>query len=108
MIDTSRPMIDTSRFLVEVRSLAQGTPYVVKATDDGFDVRVDVADAQWYALVYKEGLRKIFTHHVALDEAKGSYTVTDDAYDLEWQPAQTSAAASRPPWSGFAQDVRSA
>jgi hypothetical protein len=78
-------MTDREQFMSEVRRVAEGTPYTVKPTESGFDVRTDVANAQWYALMYKQGVHKVFTHHVTLDEATGRYTVTDDGYEVEWQ-----------------------
>jgi len=78
--------VSTREQLVQrVRELADGTPYVVEDTAAGFDVRVDVADATWYSLMNKEGLTKVFTHHVAVDEERQSLSVTDDSYTVTWK-----------------------
>lgn len=66
-----------------VERAAEGTPYVVTETEQGFDVTLDVVDAQWYGVFNKAGLKKLFTHHVAVPEP-GVYTITDDVRTVEW------------------------
>lgn len=66
-----------------VRRGAEGTPYVVTETDRGFDVSLDIVDAQWFQLYAKAGLQQSFVHHVRVDE-DGGYSITDDARSLEW------------------------
>ena len=66
-----------------VQEAAEGTPYVVTPTDEGFDVTLDIVDARWFGLFNQAGLSKVYTHHVAVPEA-GTYTVTDDARTVEW------------------------
>ena len=66
-----------------VEEATAGTPYVVRPTDAGFDVTLDVVDAQWYGILNKAGLQKVYTHHVAVPEA-GVYTVTDESQTVEW------------------------
>lgn len=88
-------MADRDRFLAAVRTRAEGTPYVVEPTASGFDVRVEVADATWYAPMYEAGVRKVFTHHVALGEGD-RYSVTDDGYEVEWQGGAESGAGGAP------------
>ncbi len=83
-----------------VRALAAGSPYAVEPTEKGFDVHVDVADAQWYALFQKQGLRSTVVHHVAVDEEKRSFTVTDDSRTVSWQAGLD---GSRPVLRGSAQ-----
>ena len=68
-----------------VRALADGSPYAVTGTEHGFDVQVDVADARWYSLFRKEGLNRTFVHHVRVDDAKRSYTITDDSRTVAWE-----------------------
>ena len=62
-------MTDARDLAAAVRRLAAGTPYVVQETADGFDVRVDVADARWSGLFHGQGLRKVSVHHVRVDAA---------------------------------------
>ena len=66
-----------------VQEAAAGTPYVVTETEKGFDVTLDVVNAEWYGVFNKAGLAKVFTHHVAVPEP-GVYTITDDARTVEW------------------------
>lgn len=72
-------------FYARVSRAAEGTAFLVERTEKGFDVRTNVVDAQYYTILFKEGIKRVFTHHVAVDEQGGSYTITDDAYDLEWK-----------------------
>lgn len=72
-------------FYDRVRRAADGTAFLVERTAEGFDVRTNVVDAQYYTMLFAEGVRQVFTHHVAVDQERGSYTITDDAYDLDWQ-----------------------
>jgi hypothetical protein len=79
-----------------VQQAAEGTPYVVTETEKGFDVTLDVVDAQWYGLFNKAGLKKLFTHHVSVPES-GTYSITDDARTVEWVAGtpRTGATAER-------------
>jgi hypothetical protein len=70
-------------FRRRVEAAAEGTPYVVTATDRGFDVALDIVDARWFGILNKAGLSKVYTHHVAV-RGDGSYTVTDDVRTVEW------------------------
>ena len=78
-------MAARDQLVQRVRELADGTPYVVDETGPGFDVRVDVADARWHSLMGKEGLTKVFTHHVAVDEERRTLSVTDDSRTVSWR-----------------------
>lgn len=66
-----------------VQQAAADTPYKVVPTTKGFDVELDVADATWFGLFNKAGLKHAFIHHVAIPET-GTYSVTDDARTVEW------------------------
>jgi hypothetical protein len=83
-------------FLAAVQQAAAGTPYAVTPTDGGFDVALNIVDAQWYGLFNKAGLSKAYTHHVSVPE-DGTYSVTDDAREVEWVAGtpRVSATASR-------------
>lgn len=63
---------------------AEGGGLVVERTDDGFDVHGDVHDHRWVGAAYRAGARELTIHHVAVDEARGTYTVTDDIRGVEW------------------------
>jgi hypothetical protein len=70
-------------FFRRMQEVTEGTPYVVRETDTGFDVTLDVVDAQWYGILNKAGLQKVYTHHVSVPEP-GVYSVTDDSRTVEW------------------------
>lgn len=76
-----------------VRRATEGTPYVVTPTAEGFDVSLDVVDAQWFGLFNKAGLRTVFVHHVAVPEP-GVLTITDDARSVEWVAGTPRVAAT--------------
>lgn len=80
-------------FLRRVQAVTAGTPYVVQETDTGFDVTLDIVDAQWFGIFNKAGLAKVYTHHVAVPES-GVYSVTDDSRTVEWVAGTPRVAAS--------------
>ncbi len=75
-----------------VRDATTDTPYVVTSTPQGFDVTLDVVDAQWFGLFDAAGLTKVHTHHVAV--AGERYSITDDAREVEWVAGTPRAAAT--------------
>lgn len=75
--------VGAHEFFRHVEQAAEGTPYVVTQTEGGFDVTLDIVDAQWFGLFNKAGLQKVYIHHVAVPEP-GVYTVTDDSRTVEW------------------------
>jgi hypothetical protein len=79
-----------------VQQAAEGTPYAVTETEQGFDVTLDVVDAEWYGIFNKAGLEKVYVHHVKFPRS-GVYTITDDAKSLEWVAGvpQVKASAER-------------
>ncbi len=86
-------MSDAAEFAHRVRAAAAGTPYVVTNTDRGFDVTLDVVDAQWFGLFNKAGIKRVIVHHVGVPEP-GVYTVNDDAPSLEWVAGTPRLAAT--------------
>lgn len=70
-------------FRRRVEATTEGTPYVVTPTASGFDVTLDIVDAQWFGVLNKAGLSKVYIHHVAVP-GDGTYTVTDDSRTVEW------------------------
>lgn len=94
-------MKDADKLLAEVRRRLQDTPYAVTPTDEGFDVGLDIVDARWYALAYKEGLKRTFVHHVALDPEAGTLQITDDARTVAWKAgADNEGGVPRPVLGG--------
>lgn len=82
-----------SEFARRLREVTDGTPYVVTDTDTGFDVSLDIVDAEWFGLFDAAGLSKTYIHHVAVPEP-GKYTVTDESRTLEWVAGTPRLAAS--------------
>jgi hypothetical protein len=77
--------MSTSQELVErVRDAAEGSPYTVTETPEGFNLGINIVDAQWYTLIRKSGLKRVFTYEVRLDEAAKSMTIIDVANAVKW------------------------
>jgi hypothetical protein len=71
-----------SEFSDAVAAAARDTPYTVAETKKGFVVRLDVANAQWWGLYNRAGLRKTFRWRVT--ERKNYFTITDEQVELRW------------------------
>lgn len=80
-------------FYRRVQAATEGTPYVVSETEKGFDVTLDIVDAQWFGVFDKAGLQKVYIHHVAVRDG-GIYTITDDSREVEWVAGVPTAKAS--------------
>jgi hypothetical protein len=76
-----------------VRAAAEGTPYVVTGVDGGFDVTLDLADARWWELFGRAGLKRSLTHEVRLRDAD-TFTVTDVERRVDWVAGVPTASAS--------------
>lgn len=76
-------MTTHTEFADAVQQAAAGTPYVVSVTEGGFDVGLDIVDAQWFGLFNAAGLQKTYVHHVTMP-TPGSYSITDDSRSVEW------------------------
>lgn len=70
-------------FRDRVEQATVGTPYVVTDTDSGFDLSLDVVDAQWWGLFDRAGLKEACTHHVTFPRP-GRFTVVDVVTSVEW------------------------
>jgi hypothetical protein len=84
-------------FQARVEQATEGTPYVVRSTDAGFDLTLDIVDAQWWGLLNRAGLHSVCTQHVTFPRA-GCFTVVDDIRSVEWsagRPTYASASAFR-------------
>lgn len=82
----------SSQFREAVAAAAAGTPYTVTDTKRGFDVRLDVADARWWALYQREGLRRSFRWRVK--EQPNYFTITDRQISLNWRAGIPRASLS--------------
>lgn len=78
------PVTEREDFARSIQTAVEGTPYVVTETDAGLDLTLDIVDAKWYGLYFKEGLHRVHTYHVELP-GDGTYRVTDDSRTVEWQ-----------------------
>ncbi|MCR6031233.1 hypothetical protein GGQ22_07215 [Nocardioides sp. zg-579] len=79
-------MTDVEELVAAVRRRAEGTPYVVTETPSGFDVQIDIADASWYALLYKEHLSRTWIYHVKVEDgATKTLSITDDVRTVDWR-----------------------
>lgn len=58
-----------------VAAAAHGTPYTVVDTKKGFDVQLDLANAQWWGLFHHAGLTSTFRWRVV--EHPSYFTITD-------------------------------
>ena len=70
--------------LARVQAATARSPYVVRPTRAGFDVTMDLANAQWWAALQRQGLRRTHVHHVALHPKRKRLTITDEAFELAW------------------------
>jgi hypothetical protein len=86
-------MSTNQEFFERVRAAAEGTPYTVTKTEDGFDVALDIVDAQWFGLFNKAGLKRLFIHHVESKD-DGVFSITDESRSLEWVAGTPRIAAS--------------
>ncbi len=77
-------MTDAQELVAAVRARTDGTPYVVTETGTGFDVQIDVEDASWYALAYKQHLSRTWVYHVKV-EGPRTLSITDDARQVDWR-----------------------
>ena len=92
------------RFRDRVASHAEGTPYVVSPTPEGFDVALDIVDARWYQLYAKAGLERTFVHHVTMAGGR-DFTITDDSHTLEWEAGHPRLGARVERFVGRRYDV---
>jgi hypothetical protein len=74
----------SQELVAAVRQATEGTPYTVQERPYGFDVTIDVVDARWYTLLRANGLKKVFTYEVRLDEGARKLSITDVANTVTW------------------------
>jgi hypothetical protein len=84
MRETGSRQQAAGEFLARVQAAAAGTPYVVRPTRAGFDVSLDVSNARWWTPLQRQGVRRTFVHHVALGRRGKWYSITDDAFEMDW------------------------
>lgn len=77
-------MGDKQALVERVRAATAEGPYLIEETPDGFDMEIDIVDAKWYTLIRANGLTKVFTYSVKLDEEQQQYSITDIANTVRW------------------------
>jgi hypothetical protein len=50
-----------------VEAAVADSPYVVTRTGEGFDLTINLADAQWYGVLNKAGLKHDYAYHVTVE-----------------------------------------
>lgn len=81
-----------SAFRDAVAAAAQNTPYTVVDTKKGFEVRLDIENAQWWELYNRAGLRKTFSWRVK--ERNSHFTIFDRQLDIHWRAGVPGLSAS--------------
>ena len=83
----------TSKELIRnLQTAAQDSPYVITPTQNGFEMTINIVDAKWYTLLYKNGIKKTFTIDAKLKEEKHAAATTDTLYALDWQAGAESGS----------------
>lgn len=78
-------MTSKSQLISNLINAANNTPYAIEETDNGFRMSMNIVDAKWYTLLYKNGIKKTFTIDAKLNEGKQAAATTDTLYALDWQ-----------------------
>ncbi len=90
---------DTRALIEAVRARADELGYHVEETPEGFVVERDLADARYWGLLHKAGVRTLTGHEVRVDEAAGQVSITDVQRHLEWRAGDDRAHELQPFWS---------
>ena len=85
-------MTDEQDLVAAVRARTEGTPYALTETEQGFNVGIDVADASWYALAYKQHLSKTWVYHVKFEEGDKTLSITDHESTVDWRAGIASSS----------------
>lgn len=65
-----------------VEAAVADSPYVVTRTDAGFDLTINLADAKWYGVLNKAGLKYDHTFHVSVEGDR--FKIKQDWKRVEW------------------------
>jgi hypothetical protein len=77
-------MTHTEELIAAVREAAEGSPYVVEEKPYGFDLTIDIVDAQWWTLLRKSGVNRVFTYEVRTRDSAKKMTITDVSNTVRW------------------------
>lgn len=86
--------MDKTALIQALQADAKDTPYTITATDKGFRLAINIVDAKWYTLLYKNGLKSTFVIDAKLDESKKVAQTTDTLYQLEWAAGADAATVA--------------
>ncbi len=75
----------TEELVAAVRERAARTPYAVVETPEGFDVQLALDDPQSFGQLREWRLTQAVVHHVRVQEASRTLTVTDEVRTLSWR-----------------------
>ena len=78
-------MSATQELADAVRTRAQGTPYVVEETPEGFDVRLALEDPLLFRQLRGWRLVEASVHHVRTDAERRTCSVEDELRELTWR-----------------------
>lgn len=78
---------DTQHLIEQVRSVAAGGPYVVVERPYGFDLTIAEADAHSADQTTEQGLERVVTHRVRVDQASRALSITDVSHSVRWDEA---------------------
>lgn len=67
-----------------VRRATKDTPYVLTETAAGFDVSIDLTNANWLGTFRERDIKRTFVHKVRLKEPRKRYTITDHTHRVSW------------------------
>jgi hypothetical protein len=74
---------DVDRFHAALLEATEDTAYVVERDEHGFVVRLELADAKWWGVLNRAGLRQEVAQLVRFPR-EGVFTVTDRISRVEW------------------------
>ncbi|MCX6407758.1 MAG: hypothetical protein NTV28_12635 [Propionibacteriales bacterium] len=78
--------------LQAVRDAVEDTPYVVDVVDDGFDLRLDLADRRWRTVLGQAGIERTVIHEV---RPRGdAVAITDVVRRVDWVAGAPALAGS--------------
>ena len=75
---------NTQELIAAVREAAEGSPYVVTEKPYGFDLTIDIVDAQWWTLLRKSGVKRVFTYEVRTKDSAKKMSITDVSNTVRW------------------------
>lgn len=79
--------------LATVQEAVEDTPDVVDVVDDGFDLRLDLADRRWQTVLGKAGIERTVIHGV---RPRGdAITITDVVRQVDWIAGAPGLSASK-------------